>query len=43
MSADEAIEVQQAWEQFLVERGDSKGWNPRRVFEAGWNAARGES
>lgn len=42
MDGERSEEMNLAWLRYLVERGDSKGWNPRLVFEAGWSARGGE-
>lgn len=45
MNGEQARDMDEAWAEYLVEREDRReqglgyGWNPRRVFEAGWQAA----
>lgn len=39
MRGERTDEMDEAWLKYLVDRGDSKGWNPRTVFFAGWLAA----
>lgn len=44
MNGDEARDMDQAWSEYLVKREEKKsqgvgfGWNPRREFEAGFQA-----
>ena len=46
MNGEQARDMDQAWEAYLVEREEvrksthlGRGWNPQAVFEAGWKAA----
>ena len=46
MDGEAQRDMDQAWREYLVERDDvresthlGRGWNPRKVFEAGWKAA----
>ena len=39
MNGEGAEDMDKAWRAYLVQRGDSKGWNPKRVFEAGYISA----
>lgn len=31
--------LQQAWQAYVLSRGNQHGWNPRKIFEAGYQAA----
>ena len=46
MNGEITRDMDEAWKSYLVEREELKqdthlghGWNPRKVFEAGWKAA----
>lgn len=45
MNGDETREMDDAWRAYLVQRDETTpehlrfGWNPRKLFEAGWTAA----
>jgi hypothetical protein len=43
MNGDRNEEMDAAWLKYLIDRGDAKGWNPRKIFEAGWEARDGET
>ena len=44
MDGDVERDMDEAWQAYLILREESKaqglgrGWNPRKVFEAGWQA-----
>lgn len=44
MNGDVERDMDEAWQAYLIQREESKsqglgrGWNPRKVFEAGWQA-----
>lgn len=42
MNGERSEEMNAAWLRYLEERGDSMGWNPRKIFEAGWEASDGD-
>lgn len=44
MNGDNARDMDEAWAEYLTEREESRqkglgfGWNPQKIFEAGWKA-----
>ena len=42
MNGERTEEMNEAWLAYLDARGDSRGWNPRKIFEAGWTARGGD-
>ena len=43
MRGEQTEEMDAAWRRYLDDRGESRGWNPRKLFDAGWTAKKEES